>query len=259
MKNRRSTGIVIALAFLTGSSPAVWSQQSSGTALAAELPPAETILDRYIEVTGGKEAYEKKTSEVSRGKIEISSAGISGTLETYAKPGLRYVAIDLAGIGKVEEGIKDGVAWENGILQGARIRTGDEREMALRDAVFNAPLKWREIYPTVETTGIESINGEEAYRVVQTPKQGNAVTNYYSVKTGLAIKSEQIVPSQMGEIPMEGTVSDYREFEGVLYPTRVIQKGAAQNIAITIESMEINTDIPDERFNLPEAVQALVK
>jgi len=32
-----------------------------------------------------------------------------------------------------------------------------------------------------------------------------------------------------------------------------------QSIAITIESLEINTDIPDEQFNLPEAVQALVK
>ena len=259
MKSRLSIGMIIGLAFLTGLNPAVWSQQSPGTSVAADPPSAEAILDRYVEVTGGKEAYEKRISEVSRGKVEITSAGVSGSLESYARPGLHYISIDLAGIGKVEEGVKDGIAWENSLLQGPRIRTGDEREMALRDAAFNAPIKWREIYPTVETTGIESINGEDAYRVVQTPAKGNPVTTYYSVKSGLAIKSETLVPNPMGEVPMEAIIQEYREIEGVLYPVKMIQKGAGQTITLTIESVEINTDIPEERFNLPEAVQALVK
>lgn len=259
MKNRLSIGIIIGLTFLTALSPAVWGRQSSETVQATELPSAETILDRYVEVTGGKEAYEKRTSEVSRGKLEITSAGISGALVSFAKPGLRVLSIDLAGVGKIDEGVKDGIAWENSILQGPRIKTGGERELALREAVFNAPIHWREIYPTVETTGVESVNGEDAYRVVQTPEKGNAVTTYYSVKTGLAIRSKTTVESQMGNIPAEATISGYREIEGVLYPVKMIQKAAGQNIAITIDSVEINTDIPDEQFNLPEAVQALVK
>ncbi|MEJ2245167.1 MAG: hypothetical protein P8Y80_03620 [Acidobacteriota bacterium] len=52
---------------------------------------------------------------------------------------------------------------------------------------------------------------------------------------------------------------EYKEFEGVLSPTRLIQNAAGQNITITVDSLETNVDIPDERFNLPEAVQALVK
>ena len=31
------------------------------------LPKAETILDRYIEVTGGKAAYEKRKNEIETG------------------------------------------------------------------------------------------------------------------------------------------------------------------------------------------------
>lgn len=259
MKNRLRIGMIIGLAFLTGLSTDVWSQEPSAAAQATELPSAETILDRYVEVTGGKEAYERRTSEVTRGKIEISSAGISGTLVSYARPGLFYEATEIAGLGKMEAGSKDGIAWENSIVQGPRILKDKEREMVLRKAVFNAPIHWREIYSTVETVGIESIDGKDAYRVLQTPKEGNPETAYYSIESGLEIKSEETLPSQMGDIPIETTFSEYREFEGVLYPVRVIQKAVGQNITGTIESVEINVDIPDEQFDLPEAVQALVK
>ena len=259
MKKQLSRAIIIGFAFLLGLSPAVPGQESSATASAADLPSAESILDRYVEVTGGRKAYESRTSEVAHGKMEIAGVGISGELTSYAKPDLQYLVIELAGVGKVEQGVKDGIAWENSIVQGPRIKTGDERTATLRDAIFNAPIHWRKIYPTVKTVGIESINGEDAYRVLQIPAEGNAVTTYYSVKTGLAIKIITTVANQMGNIPVEAAMSEYREFGGVLSPTKLVQTAAGQIINITIDSMEINVDIPDERFNLPEAVQALMK
>ena len=173
--------IIIGFAFLLGISPAILGQELSATSPAAKLPSAESILDRYIEVTGGREAYESRKSEVGHGKMQIATVGITGELTSYAKPGLQYLDINLAGVGKIEQGVKDGIAWENSVLQGPRVKTGDELEAALREAIFNAPIHWREIYPTVETVGIESINGEDAYRVLQAPSKGNAVTTYYAL------------------------------------------------------------------------------
>jgi zinc protease len=259
MNKLLSRGIIIGFMLLVGLSPAIPGQESSATTPAADLPSAESILDRYVEVTGGREAYESRKSEVAHGKMEIAAAGISGELTSYARPGLQYVVIELTGVGKIEQGVKGDIAWENSILQGPRIKTGDELQATLRDATFNAPIHWREMYPTVETVGIEPINGEDAYRVLQTPVEGNAVTTYYSVKTGLALKSSMTMASQMGDIPVEAAMLEYKEFGGVLYPTRLNQNAAGQNITITIDSVEINEDIPDERFDLPEAVQALVK
>lgn len=259
MKKHLSRGILISFALLVGLSPAILGQESSATAPASDLPSAESILDRHVEVTGGREAYEKRTYNVAHGKMEMGAVGVSGELTSYAKPGLQYIVIELAGVGKIEQGIKDGIAWENNILQGPRIKTGDERTSALRDAMLNAPIHWRKIYPTVETVGIESINGEDAYRVLQTPAEGSAVTTYYSVETGLAIKLATTVINPMGNIPVEAVMSEYKEFEGVLSPTKLIQTVAGQTITITIVSMEANVDIPDERFDLPEAVQALLK
>ena len=45
-------------------------------ALAAdELPKAETILDKYVEATGGKAAYQKHHSEISKGTLEAVGPG----------------------------------------------------------------------------------------------------------------------------------------------------------------------------------------
>src|SRR5258708_5849715 len=55
------------------------------------LPKPETILDHYVEVTGGKAAYEKIHSEVVKGKMEVTGRGIAGSLVSYsAEPNRNY-------------------------------------------------------------------------------------------------------------------------------------------------------------------------
>ena len=51
------------------------------------LPSAESILDRYVEVTGGKQAYQKRKSEISRGTLEYPSLGIKGVYVRFAAVG----------------------------------------------------------------------------------------------------------------------------------------------------------------------------
>lgn len=49
------------------------------------MPAVEAILDKYVAAIGGKAAIEKLSSRVQKGTIEIPSAGITGTIEIYAK------------------------------------------------------------------------------------------------------------------------------------------------------------------------------
>ena len=45
-------------------------------AAADELPKAETILDKYVEVTGGKAAYAKIHAEITTGSMEFAAMGL---------------------------------------------------------------------------------------------------------------------------------------------------------------------------------------
>ena len=64
--------------------------------------------------------------------------------------------------------------------------------------------------------------------------------------------------TEMGEIPAESLVSDYRKVDGVLMPFLVKQKVLGQEFTVTLESVKNNAEMPKDRFALPDDVKALV-
>ncbi len=234
---------------------------SMAPVLAADeaLPPAATILDRYVEVTGGKAGYEKHKTEIETGTVQFAALGLKGMLSEYsAEPDKHYSAFEVEGVGKVEEGVIDGVAWENSPLNGPRVKSGEEKAQALRDAHFNGPAHWRELYSKAETTGAERVEDEDCYKVVLTPAQGNAVTMYFGKKSGLMRKTTVVAASQFGDLAAELLASDYRDFGGVRKPVKRTEKAAGQEFTITINDVKVNQEIPAERFELPAEVKALL-
>lgn len=238
------------------------AQQGSAPApaAAAALPKAETLLDHYVEVTGGKAAYEKRKNEVSTGSFEMAAQGIKGEMTVYsAPPDKTYTSIDIQGVGKMESGTADGVAWEKNPMLGPRLKNGDEKSETMRESMFNGEVNWRQMYAKVETTGVETIDGEECYKVVLTPADGKPMTSYFSKKTGLVVKRVMTATSPMGDVQAEMYLSGYKDFDGVLSPTKMVQKIAGQEFTITIDSVKTNADIPADRFDPPAEIKALLK
>jgi len=223
------------------------------------LPSAESILDRYVQVTGGKQAYEKRKSEIAHGMVEFPALGIKGTMTRYAaQPDKYYYTVDIAAIGKMETGVTGSIAWENSALLGPRVKSGVERAEAIREGNMNATVNWRKLYPKVESQGIETIDGEDCFKVVMTPAEGQPIIGYYQKKSGLQVKLTTVASTQMGDIPVEVIASDYKNFGGILEPAMVIQKAGPQEFTMTLERVEVNPAIPPETFTLPAEVRALV-
>ena len=231
-----------------------------GMCFAADpLPSAESVLDRYVQVTGGKQAYEKRKTEIAHGTLEYTSLGIKGTITRYAaEPDKYYTSMDIEGLGKVEMGVNGQVAWENSALLGPRLKTGVERAEAIREGSLNSTVNWRKLYPKVQNAGIESIDGEDCYKVIMTPAEGQPVIGYYQKKSGLQVKISTVSSTQMGDIPVELIASDYKDFGGILEPAKVTQKTGPQEFTITLDSVEVNPAIPPEKFALPAEVRKLV-
>lgn len=226
---------------------------------AEPLPKAETILDHYVEVTGGKPAYEKRKNSVETGTVELKAQGLKGTVTRYAaEPAETYSVVEIDGVGKIEDGIDKGVAWDKNPMLGPQILKGVEKAQHLREATFNSPLHWRELNSKVETTGTETIDGELCYKVVLTPNEAPPETMYFQKKSGLAVKTATTMVSSMGEAPVEMVASDYKSLGGVLAPSKITQKLAGQEIVITIQDVKINQTLPADRFDPPAEVKALL-
>lgn len=226
---------------------------------ADELPKAGTILDKFIEAVGGKAAFDKHHNEVMHGNIEFTGRGLKGTLTVYqAEPDQVRAVIDLEGIGKVDSGTSGDVAWENSAMQGPRIKQGVEKSDAFRDATFNAALQWRKLYTKVETTGVETVQDHECYKVVLTPPQGNPTTHFYDKKSGLLIKTATTRSTQMGDISAEVFSDDYRKEGDILAAHKLTNKFAGQEFQIAVQSVEFNVDMPKDRFDMPDDIKALL-
>jgi len=223
------------------------------------LPKAEAILDRFVEVTGGKDAYEKRKSEIAVGTVEFVSQGVKGAMTRYAAdPDQTYTVLDIEGVGKIEMGASGGVAWEKSAILGPRVLSGEEKAQALREGTLNAELNWRKLYSKAETAGVETIDGEECYVVVMTPKEGRPETTYYQKKTGFAVRTNTTLVSQMGEIPVEVIIGNYRKFGALLEAAKVTQKAAGQEVTRVITSVKVNEEIPASRFDPPAEIKALL-
>lgn len=223
------------------------------------LPKAETILDRYVEVTGGKAAYDKRKAEVATLEIEFVGRGIKGTMTRYAdRSGNAISEGEFEGIGKMAEGVYNGQAWDANPMTGARIKTGGEAADAVRDAKMNSQVEWRKYYKA-ETVGMEKVGEEDAYKVALTPiGEGKGQTNWYGKKSGLLLKTSRIISNPMGEIPMEATIGEYATYGELKFPKKLTNSVMGTQMAITLVSVKTDEDIPKEKFEPPADIKKLL-
>ena len=72
------------------------------------------------------------------------------------------------------------------------------------------------------------------------------------------IKTMATVTSQMGDVNAEILYDDYRKDGDLLSPHRMVNRAAQQEFVIQIESVEVNPDLPKDRFDLPPEIKALL-
>jgi hypothetical protein len=228
-------------------------------AFAADDIKPEAILDKYVEVTGGRAAYEKIQTEVATGTLEIAGMGLSGTLTSYrAAPDKSYTVIDFGGVGKAEEGSNGQVAWSINAMEGPRIKQGDERATTLRNDAMHMEIRWRDFYKKTELAGTDDVGGKACYKVVLTPNEGGAETRYYDKSSNLLVKVVLPITTPEGATTAEINLSDYRDEGGILVPHTITQKVPGADILVKIESVKRNAEIPAGRFDLPAEIKALV-
>ncbi|CAN5386313.1 hypothetical protein BH09PLA1_BH09PLA1_21870 [soil metagenome] len=262
MSKRKTTGWMLTAALLAGFvGAAPRTLVSSARANMADLT-GEQIIEKYIEVTGGRDAYEKVKSRITTGKLAVPAQGLDATITTYQKaPNLTYSKIDLGGFGVVERGYNGEVGWEKNPQTGTRIVEGDEKTQMVREAELNNELDWKKQYTKVENKGVEEVDGKKCYKVEMTEKDGNVQTRFYNVETGLMDQMQMTVKNPMGELPVVVTISDYRTVDGIKLPFKASQliKSMGMTYELTTERVEPNADIPADKFELPADVKALLE
>lgn len=260
----RLLGLALAVpcVLLVGASVAAQSAQPPAgqkPADAAALPSPQSILDRYIQAIGGREAMKKHTSVHVTGTISVPANGISGNVETYAaRPNKQLVKMTLTGIGETLRGFDGTHAWSTDPMRGPNLATGKELEERTLDADFDSNLNVSTRYTSMKTLEKTTFDGKECYKLSLTRKDGVEDIDFYDVSTGLKVGSINSRESGMGKITATSTLREYKKFADILQPTVVTQSAMGAEFIMTITSIEYDKVEPSV-FELPAAIKALVK
>jgi hypothetical protein len=232
---------------------------ASGAPVPTEpLPSGEEILERCLKSAGGREALARINNRHVRGTVEIKPAGLKGLLAVYqARPNRYHAQIDIAGQMTVRQGTDGAVVWELNPMTGPRVMTGQERALLLSQYAFDET-RYRETYDKIQCLGIELIDGQPCYKVVQSVKGAMPITVYYSKETGLALKTCYTIADPTGAQEVETTMTDYRPVEGILYAHRTVQKIGNVETLTLIESIKHDATMNKQQFDLPEAIKTRV-
>lgn len=247
----------LVLALVLALAPASVAAQDSPSAEA--VPSAEEVIGRYVEAIGGADAIRSHTSMHMMGEFAMPGMGISGTLEVFqTDPHLSLTRIELQGVGTITAGFNGEVAWEMNPFQGPRIKEGAELAQVRDESGTGAMLRDAALFESRETVGRSEWSGEACWRVKLVWKSGREAFDCYSIDTGLLIGSEMTAATGMGDVPATMTMTDYKDFGGVLLASKVRQEAMGMEQVFTFTTVSYEPIDPSV-FALPAEIQALVK
>ncbi|MBI5086764.1 MAG: hypothetical protein HZB13_19480 [Acidobacteria bacterium] len=230
------------------------------SAVQEALPAGESIVDRYIAVTGGREAHEGIKTEVRTVQVEVKGRELKFVATTYrARPDKMYTITEIPGLGKVEEGVNGEVAWSLSAVRGAALKEGVERDLSVYGSRLDSETNWRRWFSKAEVAGVEDFEGRACYKLLLTDPEGEQHTRFYDKETGLLARVLMEVKLPQGKFPMEMRFYDYRETGGVRRAHRTLRVMPGQEMESRIEKVEVNVEIDPARFALPAAVNALME
>ncbi|MCH7399997.1 insulinase family protein [Belliella sp. DSM 107340] len=204
---------------------------------------ASGVIDSYIEAIGGNEKVKSIKTSIIESSAEVQ--GMKLDFDYYYDEQKQAFSNKVSMGGNVMSNtlLKDG----KGIVQanGANQELTDEQFEAAKMNMFIFPeLHFESLGYTLEVDGIKDVEGENAYKVVVSNPMGSKTINYYSVESGLKIKSES---EETGEV----FYTDYKSIDGVMYPMKMIIKSPMIPFPLDaiVNEVVFNTTIEESVFN----------
>lgn len=216
------------------------------------LPDVNTIIDKYVNAIGGRNAFEKITTKVVKGEVTLRN-GKKQQVEIYQSAPDKYLYSVTTEQGKFINGYNGQTGWVKDPRHTGEMEP-DELADIKREAVFNKEVSFDKIYSNMKVRGISIIDNHKAYQVSGSLGDDDYARLYFDTDSGLLLKTIIYKMNPFGAIPEETSYDDYRTVEGVKIPFSVNERGVTYNQVFKVSEVKLNSPIEEQNYNMPAEV-----
>lgn len=228
------------------------------TVLSAQT--AEELVAKNTQAKGGIEKIKSINTFKASGRLD--AGGFKAKLAWKSKrPSMLRQEFTIQGMTEIQS--YDGsTGWQISPFEGRKdpeLLGEDELRNLVEEADFDGPLVDAEAKGNkVEYLGMDTVDGDDAYRLKVTLKNGDILYYYLDPETFLEFRREK---QQFIRGAVRETVTEYGSYKpvgGVLYAFSVEAgpKRSTNRQKITIDKIEVNTRIDDSTFKMPSGAPA---
>ena len=225
-----------------------------GNPLSGSMRPApagvssKAVIKSYITAIGGskkinsvKDIIIKRTADSQYGKISM--------IEQRKSPNKYTMTISIGEM-TVQKMIYDGNKGSQSGMQGKKEITGEELKELKVEAINTHEMYYEKLGFKLNIKGMEAINGSDAYVLEVTSPTGKKSTEWYDIASGFKVRSMQTSTTEQGSVTQTVDFSDYKEIDGIKYPTFISITGGPLPLKLELTSVDINKGIDDSNFKV---------
>lgn len=204
------------------------------------MPSPDEVLQSYIEAIGGKAKLEEVDRIIMRSSASIQGQTINLVQMTDQKEE-RLLNMVMLGFQEMQK-----TMYNKGdvkvLVQGREMPVDKKTRETMANSIYIFPeLHYDKMNAEMEMKGIKKVNGQEAYKIQIKMPDGPTMTEYFSVETGLKLKTEG---APTGPV----TYEDYTEYDGIKFPNTMKISSPQGTLEANVTSLEINAEIPEVLF-----------
>jgi len=217
---------------------------------------AEELVSKNIQAKGGIDKIKAVNTVAMNGKIYVQ--GITAEISQEQKrPNMLGQNFTVQGMTQVQA--YDGTtAWQIRPFNGRKdpeLMGEDEARGLIEQADIDGPLvDYASKGNKVEYLGHDTVDGDDAYKLKVTLKNGDIIYYYLDPDTYLEVKTEkqEFIRGNVRETEQE--LGSYKQVAGVYYPYSLeggTKGNPGDHVRITMDKIEVNVPIDDSLFKMP--------
>jgi photosynthetic reaction center cytochrome c subunit len=216
-------------------------------------PPADQILDKYIQALGGAQRLAALTSYTAKGTSMLFGEVQADPVEISAKAPNLLATLVHQREGDLARTFDGRTAWvmlpltvvgeyslNAGAYEGGKLDAQLAFPAGLK-AFFNS---WRVTYPA-------TIDGRDVYVIQGTGNNGMIASFYFDKQTGLLTRMVRYFNSAVGRVPTQIDYSDYRPVAGVMMPYKWVYGWVSGREEYAITEYQPNVAVDAAKFAKP--------